>query len=127
MNSTDPVLTPALLAAAEKLAETVGRVEPIAAFQQAKARYDADAEVQALVEQYGAARRDLQIRQSGGEITQGDLNRLRDLQRQVQASSVVVNFVETQQVAAGYLYAMVQELDELIGMDFAALASPSTC
>ena len=67
MNSTDPVLTPALLAAAEKLAETVGRVEPIAAFQQAKARYDADAEVQALVEQYGAARRDLQIRQTGGE------------------------------------------------------------
>ncbi len=127
MNSPELDLTPALLAAAEKLAETLGRIEPIAAFQRAKARYDADTEVQSIIEQYTAARTDLQLRQANGSITQADLNRLRDLQRQVQANAVVVDFVGTQQVAAVYLSDVVQELDELIGMDFASLASPSTC
>lgn len=127
MNSTKPVFTPALRTAAVKLAETLVRAEPIAAFQRAKARYDADTEVQALIQKYAAARTDLQLRQSNGSITQSDLNRLRDLQRQVQGNVVVVNFVETQQVAAAYLSGVVQELDELIGMDFAALANPSTC
>lgn len=127
MNSMNSTLSPDLLNAAEKLASVLLQAVPIAAFQRAKARYDADLEVQALIEQYAAARTDLQLRQANGSITQADLNRLRDLQRQVQTNVVVVDFVETQQVAAIYLSGVVQELNELIGMDFAALASPSTC
>jgi cell fate (sporulation/competence/biofilm development) regulator YlbF (YheA/YmcA/DUF963 family) len=113
--------------ATEQLAAAILRAEPIAAYQQAKARLDADPEAHELLERLTRAQADLRMRQTKNAVTQADLDQLRDLQRQVQSNQRIMDYAETQQMAISYLPAVNQEISQLLGVDFASLAGPASC
>ncbi len=113
--------------ATEQLAAAILRAEPIAAYQEAKARLDADPEACELLERFASAQADLRKRQSKNAITQTDMDELRALQRQVQSNLRIMDFAETQQEAAAYLPEVNLEISELLGVDFASLAGPASC
>ena len=69
-----------------------------------------------------AAQSDLRRRQNDGDITPASLEELRDLQREVQSTAVITDFARAQQEAVAYLPQVIQEISELLGVDFAALA-----
>jgi cell fate (sporulation/competence/biofilm development) regulator YlbF (YheA/YmcA/DUF963 family) len=121
------VIPRALLTAAERLAEMLTREEPIAAFRQAKAEFDADPQAQQVLEQLASAQADFRVRQRDGSVTQADLDHLRDLQRQAGANQVIMLYADAQQLANDYLLGVNLEISQLIGVDFGALARPARC
>jgi len=127
MDSQTVALPPDLLKAAQVLAETLLRAEPIAAYQKARARLDADSEARALLERFLVAQAELRIRQARGMVTQVDVHKLRTLQREVQASSTLIAYVEAQQAAMAFLPEVNREISQLLGVDFASLAGPASC
>ncbi len=116
-----------LQAATEKLIETLLCAKPVATYQEAKARYEADVQLQTLIREYRNALDDFRSRQASGSITQAEIDHLRELQRQVQSNDLVVEFSVHQQATAFFLSDVISGLDQLIGIDFTALASPTCC
>ena len=60
-------------------------------------------------------------------VTQADLDQLRVFQREVQSNHVIIEYARAQQDAIAYLREINQEIGELLGVDFAALAGRSSC
>lgn len=121
------VLPPSLQKAADRLADAMLDTKPMIDYQQVKARYQADAELQTLIKEYLAAQQDFRARQYSGNITQADLDHLRELQSQVQLNGLVMEFSLHQQAASFFLADVVAGLEQLIGIDFTTLATPSCC
>ena len=115
-----------ILTAAEQLADALLRAGPIAAYQQAKARLDGDNHARELLERFLRTQSDLRVRQSRNAVTQTDVDELRALQRQVQSNRIILDYAETQQAAVAYLPGVNQEISQLLGVDFASLAGPSS-
>jgi cell fate (sporulation/competence/biofilm development) regulator YlbF (YheA/YmcA/DUF963 family) len=116
-----------ILTTAEQLAAAILRAGPIAAYQQAKARLDGDTQARELLERFLRTQSDLHVRQSRNAVTQSDVDELRALQRQVQSNRIILDYAETQQAAIAYLPAVNQEISQLLGVDFASFAGPSSC
>lgn len=116
-----------ILAATEQLATVILRAAPMAAYQQAKARLDADIHARELLERYSRTQTELRVRQSQNAVSQADVDQLRALQREVQANRRIMDYAETQQAAIAYLPAVNQEISQLLGVDFASLAGPASC
>ncbi len=127
MNSTETMLTPYLLTATEALADNLLASEPFAAYHQALARFNSDADARALLERLSAAQADMRRRQANGGVTQTDIDQLRALQSEVQSNRVIIEYARAQQDAIAYLREINQEIGELLGVDFAALAGRSSC
>ena len=127
MDTQTVTLPPAVLAAAETLAAALTRVEPIAAYRRAQARFEADPRARALLKHLSTAQADLRVRQSRGTLTQADVNKLRALQQEVGSNSIIMEYIEAQQAAIAYLPGVNQEIGQLLGMDFAAMAGPASC
>lgn len=127
MDTMKIILSPAIQTAAEQLAERLAATGPIAAHLSARQRLDTDSQARALLERLSSAQSDLRVRQASGNVTQSDINDLRDLQRQVQANPVIMDYANTQQAAITYLPQVNQEISQLIGIDFASLAGPASC
>lgn len=116
-----------ILTAAEKLADALVEAGPIAAYQQAKARLDGDNHARELLERFLRTQSDLRARQSRNAVTQSDVDEMRDLQREVQANRIIIDYAEAQQAAIAYLPALNQEISQLLGVDFASLSGTSSC
>jgi len=128
MNRTTTVtLTRDLQEATENLAENLLRAEPILAFRQAKSRLDTDSEASGLLGRLSAAQTELRALQARNAVSQADIERVRSLQRAVQAETTIMGFAQTQQTAMEYLTEINQEISRMLGFDFAALASPGCC
>jgi len=129
MNTKTVTVPPTILAAAETLAAALIRVEPIAAYRRAQAQLEATPHARALLERLSAAQADLRARsgQSRGTLTQSDLNNVRALQQEVRSDPVIMDYAVTQQAAVAYLPKVNQEISQLLGTDFAALAGPASC
>lgn len=113
--------------AVDQLADAVLRSQPIADYQQAKARLDADPEALELLDRLSKAQSDLRMRQARNAVTQTDIDQLRAIQRQVQSNRRIMDYAKTQQAAVAYLPTVNQEISMLLGIDFAALAGPGSC
>ncbi len=118
---------PDLMTATQSLVENLLAAEPIVAYHQAYARFDANAEARALLQRLSQAQAEIRRKQAQGGVTQSDLSELRRLQTEAHAQSEIVAYAQTQQGAIEYLREINQTISELIGTDFAALAKKSTC
>ena len=116
-----------ILTATEQLAAAVLLAGPVAAYQQAKARLDGDAQARELLESFLKTQSDLRVCQSRNAVTQSDVDALRALQRQVQSNQVILEYARTQQAAVAFLPDVNQEISQLLGVDFASLAGQSSC
>lgn len=120
-------LPPTLVEAIETLAAALLNAEPLVAYRQAVAALEADPDSTTLLNQFSAAQNEVRKCQGNGTITQFHLDRLRSLQRQVQANSTIMSYADAQQVALAYLPKVNLEISQLIGLDFVSLAGPSGC
>ncbi len=127
MNSTTPTLPANLLAVTEELANHLLASEPFTAYHAAHGRFNADPEARALLQRLSQSQAELRQKQARQTVTQSDVDHLKALQSAVQADRTIADYARTQQVAIGFLREINQEISELLGIDFAALAKRSGC
>jgi cell fate (sporulation/competence/biofilm development) regulator YlbF (YheA/YmcA/DUF963 family) len=127
MNSINPSLPPTLLAATEALAENILASELFVNYDRARVQLKADPQANQLLAHLSNLQADLRQRQAQGQVTQENINQLRTVQSNVQANHVIIDYMSTQQAAVAYLREINQEISQLLGADFAALAKRSSC
>ncbi len=120
-------LPPNVSNATRRLADALKRADPIEAYRDAQALFEADSQATALLEQLATAQTDLRAHQSDGSVTQADIDRARALQNQVQANAIIMNYLEAQQTADAYLVEVNLAISQLLGIDFASLARTCGC
>jgi cell fate (sporulation/competence/biofilm development) regulator YlbF (YheA/YmcA/DUF963 family) len=124
MIETTETLLPAV---SDALAAALRASPPFVAFDAAEEALFADAAAAALLERFSATQRDLRARQMDGTLSQADLSAARALERQMEASVPVMDFIAAQQNALARLPEVNQAISELLGVNFAQLARRSSC
>lgn len=127
-DETRAALSPELLAAAGSLAAALERSEPVAALREAKSRLDADERARAMLRSLAEADAELRRRQAEGTLRREDIERVRAAQQEAWSDLVISAFAEAQQEVAAYLPEVNETISELLGWDFAQMASsPASC
>ncbi len=116
------MLNPMVEVAARDFALKLRASAPIAAFWQAKAQLDADAEAQNLLAELRERQQDLMLKQQSGGAAQDEIDALRSLQGKVRSNDVIMAYLQAQQQAQAFLPQVNREISELLGFDFGALA-----
>jgi cell fate (sporulation/competence/biofilm development) regulator YlbF (YheA/YmcA/DUF963 family) len=127
MNSINPAIPSELLAATQALAENLLASEPFVNYDRAHVQLKADSQANQLLTHLSNLQAELRQRQAQGQVTQEHINQLRTVQSNVQANHVIMDYMGTQQLAVAYLREINQEISQLLGADFAALAKRSSC
>lgn len=127
MNKTTETLPAAVSDAADALAAALRSSPPFVAFDAAEEALFADAPAAALLERFLAAQHDLRARQMDGTLTQAELSAARDLERELEDSVPVMDYISAQQNALARLPEVNQAISELLGINFAQLARRSSC
>ena len=127
MNSINPSIPSALLAATQALAENVLASEAFVNYDRAHVQLKADPQANQLLARLSSLQADLRQRQAQGQVTPESVSQLRAVQSDVQANHVIMDYAGTQQAAVTYLREINQEISQLLGADFAALAKRSSC
>ena len=86
-----------------------------------------DSQASALLDRLSTLQNELRGKQGNNSMVQSDIDELRDVQAQVQVNATIMDYAQSQQDAVGFLREINQEISQLLGMDFAALAKQSTC
>jgi cell fate (sporulation/competence/biofilm development) regulator YlbF (YheA/YmcA/DUF963 family) len=126
LDISTPLHQPVMIA----LDELVGSLmadESFMAYQRAKAAMDENATTQMLLKQYAEAQADYRQMQMDGSLTQNHVDRIRQLQQQVQADPRVAAFVDAQFPVRGLLDELTGEMSSHLGLDFASFANVSSC
>jgi cell fate (sporulation/competence/biofilm development) regulator YlbF (YheA/YmcA/DUF963 family) len=120
-------LTPDMTTATESLGVNLRQAEPVVLFHVARETQEASPEATALLKRFSEAQAAVRTRQARGQVTPDDVERLRALQHEVQASAIIRQYAQTQQAALGYLREVNREISELLRTDFGALAKKPGC
>jgi cell fate (sporulation/competence/biofilm development) regulator YlbF (YheA/YmcA/DUF963 family) len=113
--------------AAEVLSENLLAAEPFVLYHLAENRLNQDPQGKSLLEQLSTLQAGIRKGQVDGGVTQADIDRLRTLQAEVKQNQTIMEYARTQQAAINYLREINQEISQLLGLDFAALARQSCC
>lgn len=120
-------LPPELHQATESLIENLLASEAFLAYQHSQAKMNFDSEARGLLDLLSTIQTAFRHKQNANNVTQSDVEELRNIQIQVQANSTIMAYVQTQQDAVNFLREVNQEISQTLGVNFAALAKQSTC
>ena len=120
-------LSPELHEATDILIQNLLASEAFLVFQQSQATMKSDSEACGLLDLVSTLQAALRHKQSANSVTQTDVEELRAIQTQVQGNTTIMAYSQSQQDAVNFLREVNQEISQLLGVDFAALAKQSTC
>lgn len=118
---------PELVQATESLIQNLLATEPFQAYQQSQAAMNSNAQAHGLLERLSTLQTEMRRKQGQGGVTQAEIEDLRAVQKQVQANEAIMAYASSQETAVVSLRNLNQEISQLLGVDFAALAKQSTC
>jgi len=118
---------PELYQATDSLIQNLLASEVFLAYHQSLAKMKSNTQACALLDRLSILQNELSGKQGNNSMVQSDVDELREVQAQVQVNATIMDYAQSQQDAAGFLREINQEISQLLGMDFAALAKQSTC
>lgn len=118
---------PELYQATDSLIQNLLASEAFLAYHQSLAKMKSDSQASALLDRLSTLQNELRRKQGNNSMVQSDIDELRDVQAQVQVNETIMDYAQSQQDVVGFLREINQEISQLLGMDFAALAKQSTC
>jgi cell fate (sporulation/competence/biofilm development) regulator YlbF (YheA/YmcA/DUF963 family) len=127
MKNTKGNLPEELVAATEELSEYLLAAEPFIVYKRAQNQFNVDVQARSLLEQLSTLQSSLRSAQSNRNVSETDIQQLRALQNEVRQNTTIMEYSRAQQSAINYLREINQEISQLLGLDFAALARQSTC
>jgi cell fate (sporulation/competence/biofilm development) regulator YlbF (YheA/YmcA/DUF963 family) len=122
MDDQTNLFTKELLEATFDLAESLAEAEAIVHFISANQALNNDQNSLEMINAATDLQRKLYDGQSSGDDLNNDLNRLRDYQSQISSNAVIQEQSIARETAVAFLREINQEISQLLGMDFAALA-----
>jgi cell fate (sporulation/competence/biofilm development) regulator YlbF (YheA/YmcA/DUF963 family) len=122
MDYQTDLFTKELLEATFDLAESLAEAEAIVHFISANQALNNDQNSLEMINAATDLQRKLYDGQSSGDDLNNDLNRLRDYQSQISSNAVIQEQSIARETAVAFLREINQEISQLLGMDFAALA-----
>jgi cell fate (sporulation/competence/biofilm development) regulator YlbF (YheA/YmcA/DUF963 family) len=122
MDYQTDLFTKELLEATFDLAESLAEAEAIVHFISANQALNNDQNTLELINAATDLQRKLYDGESSGDDLNNDLNRLRDYQSQISSNAVIQEQSIARETAVAFLREINQEISQLLGMDFAALA-----
>lgn len=122
MDYQTELFTKELLETTFALAESLAEAEAIVRFISANQALNNDQNAQELINTVADLQHKIYNGQSSGEKLKADLNRLRDTQSQISTNAVIQEHAIARETAVAFLREVNQEISQLLGMDFAALA-----
>jgi cell fate (sporulation/competence/biofilm development) regulator YlbF (YheA/YmcA/DUF963 family) len=111
----------------QSLGENLMAAEPLVRYRLAAEELDHNTEARSLLVSLNEAQSTMQQRQANGQVTQEDIDGLRDIQERVRANATIMNFARAQQSAILFLREVNGEISQLLGQDFGSLAGRVTC
>ena len=120
-------LPPELHQATDSLIENLLASEVFLAYHQALTTMNSDLQARALLEHLSALQAELRRKQSSNSVGQPDVDELRAVQTLVQSNATLMAYATSQQDVVNFLREINQEISQLLGVDFAALAKQKTC
>lgn len=127
MKNSEINLPEELVAATEELAEYLLAAEPFIVYKRAQNQFKVDVQAQSMLEQLSTLQSSLRSAQSNLNVSETDIQQLRALQNEVRQNTTIMEYSRAQQSAINYLREINQEISQLLGLDFAALARQTTC
>jgi cell fate (sporulation/competence/biofilm development) regulator YlbF (YheA/YmcA/DUF963 family) len=118
---------PELYVATDGLIQNLLASEAFLAFQKSRSQFKSDSQAQALIERLSALQTGLRHKQTNSSVTEADIKELGAVQAEVQSNATLIAYTNTQQEAVNFLREINQEISQLLGVDFAALAKKSGC
>lgn len=118
---------PDLAQATDSLIQNLLASEPFLVYQQSQAKLNSDLQANDLLERLSTLQTGLRLKQSSNSVIQSDVDELRTVQAQVQATDAIAEYAQSQQDAVTFLCEINQEISQLLGVDFAALAKQNSC
>jgi cell fate (sporulation/competence/biofilm development) regulator YlbF (YheA/YmcA/DUF963 family) len=120
-------LPPELEQATDNLIQNLLASEAFLTYQQSLIAMNSDTDAHGLLELLSTLQAGLRHKQNANNVTQTDVEELRAIQTQVQGNTTIMAYSQSQQDAVNFLREVNQEISQLLGVDFAALAKQSTC
>ena len=119
--------SPELFQATDSLIQNLLASEPFLIYQQSQAKMNTDPQAHGLLEHLSSIQTEFRRKQNANSVIQSDIDKLRAVQAQVQTNDVIMAYAQSQQDAINFLREINQEISQLLGVDFAALAKQNTC
>lgn len=125
--SQQQFLQPQMTEAAIHLGKNLVAAESYIRFQQAERALNGDAMALGLLNKLKQAQAHIRKAQSSGTVSAEDLQTLGDLQRQVEATPVITEYIFCQQDMIRFFQEINAEISQLLGINFALIARRSSC
>lgn len=125
MKSKSQSISPTMLQATTTLIDNLIQSEPLLRYHQANQRLKADPTAASLLQSLSEFQSEMRRTQMKRSVPPQDIQKLRDLQRQVQTNPVILDFATAQQAAIEFVREVNQEISTQIGIDFASLTRRS--
>ncbi len=113
--------------AVEQLAASIKYTEPVNQYIEAQQSYQNDEKAHQVMEELSAYQKEIRQKQVENTVSADDLEKLRALQRAAQDNKVINTYAYAQQEAVSQLREINAEINNYLGMDFAALAKNTSC
>lgn len=123
----NPSIPPELQQSLENLVENLLASESFLAYRHYATALQDNPEARVLLERLSALQAELRQKQARQAVTQADVDTLRAVQAQVQSTSTIMAYAQSQQGAVNFLREINAEISQLLGVDFAVLAKQNSC
>lgn len=120
-------LEPKMTEAALNLGKTLTSAKEYVSYQRAKQVLNEDVSARNLMSDLAKAEVGVRRAAGNGTITPEDLQTLSDLQTQVQTNPVITDFTTSKQELTTFLQGINNEINQLLGINFALIAKHSSC
>ncbi len=101
--------------------------EAFVRYHQAQVSMNTDSEANALLNQLSEMQTDLRQKQANNSLTKDEIDTLRSLQAKARENFAIKEYADSQQAVIDFVREVNKEINQLLGIDFAALTRRSGC
>ena len=110
-----------------KMTESLLESIELSGYLNAKNEFESDPLASNLMQDLSTAQSELLQKQYQNQITQEDIQNIRNIQKNAQENEIFNSYIQSQQNAVAFLREVNDQISQLIGMDFASLAKNTKC
>ena len=106
-------------------ASSLKSTEAVKRFFEARRRFESDEDLSRSREAFNQAARNFREKQAAGTLVEQEINQIRALQSALNLHPRTIEYLRAQQEIAELMQECNQQISELLGFDFSAIAVPS--
>jgi cell fate (sporulation/competence/biofilm development) regulator YlbF (YheA/YmcA/DUF963 family) len=123
----EKILSPTMQEATNVFISNLLASEAFIRYHQSQTLLDHDSQAQALLNQLSQTQTELRKKQTDNSLSKDEIDSLRALQVQARENVVIQGYADSQQDVIEYLREINEEINQLLGIDFASFTKRSGC